>query len=220
MIRVRRIAIGVPLLVIAGIAAQGVFQSKVAGNLISAHWEGAQLGVINVIPADTPDATAYSVFWRGCTLNPDYEHRYCLMASGLAPKSAIRSNPSGGIALTLDLSMLSAIFSANMEDCRTGVCAYLPVASVPLNGTFTLYEGPGSFVDRANGSSSREDRLPFGGMTSQGFSGQRTRYSAVFAGTVGPLTVAPPAGAWNASITIMKGQQTFRTVYPPYPPMP
>jgi len=218
MLSARRIAIGVPLLIIAGIAGQVVFSSKTTGDMVAAHWDSGPVGIVDVIPADTPEGRAYSVFWRGCTLHPDFEHRYCTFAGGLAPRSAIKTQQIDRLGLNLDISMLSVIFTTGGEDCRSGSCIPFVPPSVPLNGTFTIYRGPGSYSEQSNGSTRRDEILPFGGITvSQGFSGSRARYSANFAGVVGPVIVTPgPIGA-NASLTIMKGQQSFQTVYPPMP---
>lgn len=214
----RRIAIGVPLLVMSGIAAQLIFSSKTTGDMVVAHWDSGASGLVDVIPVDTPDGRAYSVFWRGCTLNPDFEHRFCTFAGGLVPRSAVKAQQVDRLHLDLDLSMLSVVFSTGGEDCRSGVCIPFVPASVPLNGTFTIYGGPGSFTEQSNGSIRREDILPFGGITaSQDFSGMRARSSANFAGVVGPVTVTPPPIGFNAFLTVMKGQQTFQTVYPPTP---
>jgi hypothetical protein len=65
MFSARRIAIGVPLLVISGIAAQAIFSSKTTGDMVTAHWDSGQIGIVDVSPVDTADAKAYSVFWRG-----------------------------------------------------------------------------------------------------------------------------------------------------------
>ena len=196
MFTARRLAIGVPLLVICGIAGQVVFSSKVTGDMVSAHWDSGPVGMVDVIPADTPDGRAYSVFWRACTLNPDYEHRYCTFAGGLAPRSAIKAQQAGTLGLVLDISMLSVVFSFGGEDCRSGTCIPFVPLSVPLSGTFTIYRGPGSYVEQSNGNVRRDDILPFGGIfASQGFSGARTRYSANFSGTVGPLTITSPCVA-------------------------
>ncbi len=219
MLNARRIAIGVPLLVITGIAGQVIFSSKTSGNMVAASWDSGSVGFVGVNPADTPDGTAYSVFWRGCTLNPDFEHRYCTFAGGLAPRSAVKTEQVDTLGLHLDISMLSVVFAAGGEDCRSGTCIPFVPLSVPLDGVFTIYRGPGSSLEQSNGTVSREDILPFGGITfSQAFSGTRTRYTANFAGTVGPIVVTPggPIG-WNAYLTFMKGQQSSQTVYPPTP---
>lgn len=217
----RRIAIGLPLLVIAGIAGQVMFSSKITGDMVAAHWDSGPVGIVDVTPADTPDGRAYSVFWQGCTLNPDFEHRFCMFAGGLAPRSAVKTQQVDTLGLNLDVSMLSVVFSTGGEDCRSGTCiAFVPL-SVPLNGTFTVYRGPGSYSEQSNGSTRRDDILPFGGVvTSQTFSGMRARYSATFAGIVGPVMVTPGPIGSNALLAIMKGQQSFQTVYPVYPPTP
>ncbi len=217
MFSARRIAIGLPLLVISGIAAQLIFSSKTTGNLVAAHWDAGPSGVVDVTPVETPDGRAYSVFWRGCTLNPDFEHRYCTFAGGLVPTSAVKTEQVDRLGLSLDLSMLSVIFSKGGEDCTSGTCISFVPLSVPLDGAFTIYGGPGSFTEQSNGSIRRADILPFGGITtSQAFSGTRARFSANFTGVVGPLTVTSGVG-FNASLTVMKGQQSFQTVYPPTP---
>ncbi len=222
MVNKRRLAIGVPLLVLTGIAAQVTYTSKVAGNMVAANWDGGPIGNINVTPADTPDGTAYSVFWRGCTLNPDLAHRYCLWAAGLASKSAIKTSRTDMLELVLDVSKLTVIFFSGGEDCRSGTCVPLVPPSVPLNGTFTVYSGPGSFTEQSNGSSQRTSILPLpaSGFTSQAFSGSKSLYSANFIGIVGPATVTPTPGVANAQLTIMKGQQTYQTVYSVYPVYP
>jgi hypothetical protein len=221
MFSARRIVIGVPLLVISGIASQVIFSSKTTGDLVAAHWDSGLVGIVDVIPADTPDGSAYSVFWRGCTLNPDFDHRFCTFAGGLAPKSAVKTQQVDKLGLNLDISMLSVIFTTGGEDCRSGTCIMFVPLSVPLDGTFTIYRGPGSFLEQSNGSTRRDDLLPFGGITtSRAFLGNRARYSANFAGAVGPVTVSPGPIGSNASLTIMKGQQSFQTVYTVYPPTP
>jgi hypothetical protein len=218
MFSARRIAIGVPLLIIAGIAGQAVFSSKTTGDMVAAHWDSGPVGIVDVTPADTPDGRAYFVFWRGCTLNPDFEHRYCMFAGGLAPRSAVKTQQVDTLGLKLDISMLSVVFATGGEDCRSGTCIPFFPPSVPLDGTFTIHRGPGSYSEQSNGSTRRDDILPFGGITaSQAFSGSRARYSANFAGTVGPVMVTPGPIGSNASLTIMKGQQSFQTVYPPTP---
>ena len=218
MFSTQRIAIGLPLLVISGIAAQAVFNSKTTGEMVSAHWDLGQVGNLDVIPADNPDAKAYSVFWRGCTLHPDFDHRYCVSAGGLAPRSAVKTQRVDTLGVALDTSMLSVVFFTGGEDCRSGTCTAFVPPSVPLDGTFTIYAGPGSYVEQSSGNTRRDDILPFGGITaSQAFSGARARYSANFMGVVGPLTVVPAPNGSNATLTIMKGQQSFQTVYPPTP---
>ena len=218
MFTVRRVVMGVPLLVISGIAAQVMFSSKTTGDMVAAHWDSPATSIVDVTPVDTPDSRAYSVFWRGCTLNPDFGHRFCVFAGGLAPRSAIKTQQVDTLGLNLDISMLAVVFTAGGEDCTSGTCFPFVPLSVPLNGTFTIFGGPGSFIEQSNGRTRRDDILPFGGITSsQAFSGNRARYSANFVGVVGPVTVVPaPIGA-NASLTIMKGQQSFQTVYPPTP---
>ena len=218
MFTVRRVAVGVPLLVISGIAAQAVFSSRTTGDMVAAHWDSPATSMVSVTPVDTPDSKAYSVFWRGCTLNPDFDHRFCTFAGGLAPRSAVKTQQVDTLGLNLDISMLSVVFSAGGEDCRSGTCLPFVPLSVPLNGTFTIYRGPGSFIEQSNGSTRRDDILPFGGITSsQAFSGNRAQYSANFAAVVGLVTVIPAPIGSNASLTIMKGQQSFQTVYPPTP---
>jgi hypothetical protein len=214
MFTVRRITIGIPLLVISGLAAQSIFSSRVTGNLVSAQWNSSN-GSVNITPADTPDGTAYSVFWQGCTLNPDYAHRYCLSAAGLAPRTAIQTQQVDSVGVDVNTSMLSAVFYVNGEDCTSGTCIPFIPASVALNGSFTVYRGPGSYTDESRGTTERVDILPFGGVTStQTFTGSRTRYSANFAGVVGPITVGAGPGVYNAQVTIMTGQQASQTVYP------
>jgi len=215
MFSARTIVLGVPLLVISGLAAQVIFGSKVTGDMVAAHY-GDQLSSVNVVPVDTADGRAYAVFWYSCTLNPDFSHRLCVSAGGLAPRSAIKTQQIGQIGLDLDTSILSVVFAAGGLDCTTGTCIPFTPASVPLNGTFTILQGPGSHVEQFNGSTRTEDMLFFGGVTfSSTFSGSRTDYSANFAGTVGLVTVTPPPIGFNGSVSIMKGQQTFQTVYPP-----
>ena len=218
MLSARRIAVGVPLLVISGLAGQVIFSSKTTGDMLAAHWDQGPAGNIDVSPVDTADGRAYQVFWRGCTLNPDFDHRYCTFAAGLVPRSAVKTEQVDTLGLDLDLSMLSVVFTKGGENCMSGTCFPFVPPSVPLSGTITITRGPGSYSEQSNGSTRRDDILPFGGITaSQSFSGMRARYSAVFAGTVGPITVLPGAIGSSASLTIMKGQQSFQTVYPPTP---
>ena len=120
------------------------------------------------------------------------------------------------LGLDVDVSKLSVIFFLGGEDCTTGTCVPFTPPSVPLQGSFAIHRGPGSRLDQSNVSSRTEDIPPFGGFTFlSSFSGNRTTYSANFAGTIGLLTVTPPPVGSNATLTIMKGQQTSQLVYPP-----
>ena len=215
MLRARTIALGVPLLVVSGIAAQVIFSTKITGNTVAAHFSDS-FSSVDVTPVDSPDGTAYFVFWQSCTFNPDFDHRICVFEAGLAPKSAINAQQVGRIELDVDISSLSVISFLGGDDCTTGTCVSFTPSSVPLKGSFTILQGPGSYSQQSNGSSRREDISFFGGaISSMGFSGSKVEYSANFAGTVGDQTVTPPPIGFNGSLTIMKGQQTFQLVYPP-----
>ena len=137
------------------------------------------------------------------------------------PKSIINMHGSDQIELDLDTSTLTIVFTNNGEDCTSGVCVPFIPSSVPLKGTFTIYRGPGSYTAESHGSTQRNSILPFGGITFlEAFTGTKIEYSAVFAGLVGMVTVVPPAPPQptvNASLTVMKGQQVFQTVYPQVP---
>ena len=103
--------LGVPLLVIASIAAQVVFSSRIAGTMIAAHWE-SQTGLVDVTPADNGDARAYFVSWRGCSPDSNFDHSLCTFASGMAPRSAVNAERLDALGLDLDISMLSLVFAA------------------------------------------------------------------------------------------------------------
>jgi hypothetical protein len=217
MLSGKTLVFGVPLLVAAGFAAQGIFGSKFTGNMVEAHFNDGPFASVDIMPADSADGRAYFVSWRSCTLNPDFEHRVCVFASGLAPRSAIKTQQVATTGINLDISMLSVVFTAGGENCMTGVCMPFTPPSVPLNGTFTVQGGQGGWVEQSTGSTRRDDFGPGGMSYSQSFHGNRTRYSANFAGTVGMLTIVPPPFGSNGFVSVMKGQQTFQTVYPAMP---
>jgi hypothetical protein len=221
MFTIRKLVIGVPLLVVAGIAAQVVFSSKTAGSMVSATWVGSLSSTVQVIPADTGDATAYFVFWQGCSPESTADHYNCTFASGLAPRSAIKAQRVETLGLDLDISILSVLFSQGGQQCNLGACTPYAPGSVPLHGTFTIVRGAGSSVEQLNGSQRFDAIIPvypvYSNATfsmSESFSGSRTRYSAIFTGVVGLATVTPPAMGSNATLTFMNGQQSFQTVYP------
>ena len=216
----KTITLGVPLLVASGVVAQVMSSFKVTGDMVSASYNQfdptTSAASVNVSPADTADARAYFVNWSSCLFIPDPAHRLCVFAAGLAPRSSIKPQQVDSIGLDVDVSKLSVIFFVGGEDCTTGICVPFTPPSVPLKGSFTVHRGPGSHLEQSNGSRRTEDILPFGGITFlSSFSGSRTTYSANFAGTVGMLTVTPAPAGSNATLTIMKGQQTSQTVYPP-----
>ena len=216
----QRIVIGVPVLVISGIAAQAIFNgSRVAGDFVSANWDDPfSSSLVNINPVGTPNGTAYSIFWQGCALNPDFNHRFCTFAAGLAPTSAIKTQQVDTLGLDLDVSLLSMVFFTGGLDCTSGTCIPFTPSSVPLHGTFTIFRGPGSFSEQTNGSDRREDIFPGGFSSLQSFSGSRTQYSANFSGVVGQITTPPPPPVGsNAQLTIMHGQQTSQLVYPTTP---
>jgi hypothetical protein len=216
----QRIVIGVPFLVVTGLAAQVIFSSKITGDLVSANWfDPVSTSSVGINPASTPSGTAYSLFWRGCTLNPDFDHRFCTFASGLAPTSTVKTQQVDTLGLDVDTSLLSVVFFIGGEDCTSGICIQFTPPSVPLHATFTIFSGLGSFTEQTSGNDHTENIFPFGGITSsETFSGSRIRHSANFTGVVGPITVPPPPPVGsNAFLMIMHGQQTSQLVYPAAP---
>ena len=155
MFSLRRVVFGLPLLVVASIAAQLVFNSRRAGTMVAAHWE-SPTGLVDVTPADNGDATAYFISWRGCSPDSNFDHSLCTFASGMAPRSAVNAERTDTLGLDLDISMLSLVFGATEEECFSGSCSYRPVTSAPLHGTFTIFRGPGSSVEESNGSTRRD----------------------------------------------------------------
>ena len=219
MLSKRAIAFGAPLLVVTGVVAQVMNGFKVTGDMVSASYNQSgpsSWASVNFSPADTADARAYAVDWQSCTYHPDPVHSLCVFAGGLAPRSSIKPQQVDSIGVDVDISKLSVIIFVGGWDCTTGTCVPFTPPSVPLKGYFTLLRGPGSRLEQSNGSSRTEDISPFGGFTFlSSFSGNRTTYSANFAGTVGMLTVTPPPVGYNATLTVMKGQRTSQVVYPP-----
>jgi hypothetical protein len=210
----RAILIGLAVVIATAIAGQIVFSSKLTGEMVSAQLSLDPYASVFVSPVDSNEGRAYSISWRSCTLNPDFDHRYCIFAGGLLPKSAVTVQPNGSLTLDLDVSMMSSTFFLGGENCTTGTCVPFTPPSVPLKGSFTVYRGAGSSFNESSGNNRTETIPAPGFLFSQSFSGHRTQYSANFTGLVGFMTVTPPPTGSNANLTIMKGQQTFMTVYP------
>lgn len=218
MITSTRLAIGIPLLLISGIGVQHMLGSKITGNTLAADLISDSSSFVSLRPVDTPDGSAYTVYWQGCTLHPDYNHRYCLTASGLAPKSAVRSQQDDSLQVTLDIADLSVLYYKQGIDCRSGTCITFVPLSVPLSGVFTIYRGPGSSVEEFHGNSRLEYVWSSGLLKFfESFIGTKITYTANFAGTVGPRLVTPPPTGFNSTLAFMRGQQTSQTVYPRTP---
>jgi hypothetical protein len=220
MFRGKAIAFGIPVLVLTGIAGQIVTSFTLTGDTLAARFNysppGASAAAI-VFPSVAPDgAKVYFVSWQTCTFNPDFIHRLCMTVSGLIPRTAVKANQTESLTLNLDVSSLMNAFTFG-EDCTTGTCVPFTFASLPLNGTFTTFSGPGSFTEKTTGSFISDFIFAPGESLSTALSGERLQFSANFAGTVGQITVTPPPIGANGTLNVSRGQETTTQVYPTTP---
>jgi hypothetical protein len=222
MFRGKAIAFGIPVLVLTGIAGQIITSFKLTGDTLAANFSyftPVASASASVSPSVAPDGTKTDfVFWQTCTFNPDFDHRLCMSVFGQILRIAVNAQQTQSLTINLDVSSLMNPFVFG-EDCTTGTCVPVSFASLPLNGTFTPFSGPGSFTERTNGMMTFNSSFifPVGASTSSTLSGERLQFSANFAGTVGQITVTPPTVGANGSMNISRGQETTTQVYPTTP---
>ena len=222
MLRGKAIAFGIPALVLTGIAGQIVTTFKLTGDMLGANFNYSPPGAsasANFFPSVAPDGTKiYFVFWQTCTFHPDVMHQLCMSVFGEIPRTSVNAHLTESFTANLDVSSLMNALTFG-EDCTTGTCVPFTFSSLPLNGTFTAFHGPGSFTQKTTGSAKSDSILIFppGGSLSSTLSGDRVQFSANFAGTVGEITVVPPPVGANGSMNLSRGQETFTQVYPPTP---
>jgi hypothetical protein len=222
MFRAKAITIGIPVLVLTGIAGQIVTSFTLTGDRLGANFNYSGPGVsasASVFPSVAPDGAKIDfISWQTCTFNPDVVHRLCMSVSGQIPRTAVNQHQTESLTLNLDVSSLINPFAFG-EDCTTGTCVQFTFASLPLNGTFTAFNGPGSFTQKSSGSVKSESTsiFPPGASFSSALSGEQLQFSANFAGTVGQITVTPPPIGANGSMNVSKGRETTTQVYPSTP---
>jgi hypothetical protein len=221
MFRRKAISIGIPALLLTGIAGQIVTTSKLTGDTFNAQFssftpEGSAFAAIFPSLAHG-GKQVYFIFWQSCTFHPDPSHSLCMEVNGQIPKPEFFPNQTQSLTLNLDVSSIVNGFAFGV-DCTTGTCVSFPVTSLPLNGTFSVFTGPGSSTEKTTGQmTSQFNGGQFGPSTSMTLSGDRLQFSANFVGTIGQIALtAPPFGA-NGTLNILRGQQTITQVYPTTP---
>ena len=213
----KRIVFGVPLLVIAAIAAQVVYEHKMTGVGVTGYMNQSPFTWASLSPAELNNERGYYVNWSSCSGNGVYGDGICLSASGFVPKSAVRLGQNDSVSLDIDVWMLKGSSYVSGRDCSGGVCISFVPTSAPLKGTFTPFRGPGSYYEESSGHLRSTNMLESGALITNTASGDRTRTSAIFSGIVGNVNVEPPTVGANGSITINKGQQYWKQVYETYP---
>jgi len=220
MFRRKAISIGIPALLLTGIAGQIVTTSKLTGDTFNAQFSSftpAESAFASIFPSLAQGGKQmYFIFWQACTF-PGPGHSICMQVNGQILKPAFFPNQTQSLTLNLDVSSLIN-GSAFGEDCTPGTCVPFTVTSLPLNGTFSVFSGPGSSTEKTTGQfTSQFNGGQFGPSTSTTLSGDRLQFTANFVGTIGEFALtAPPFGA-NGILNILRGQQTFTQVYPATP---
>jgi hypothetical protein len=189
-----------------GAEAQKVEKSVLKNNFVSAQVPistGPNFGFVSVNKGNGPDGKPISVITIDlCSYHPDFEHRYCLFASGYAPPDAVSS--SGTQSVTVELANIS-ILQGGIVDCRTGGCmGPFPVPAESLKGIWNRYEGPFSFDFESTGVTRSEGRFPENTLKSIR-TGRENNYSAALRGSLGTTALETPGMFGSATINFSSG---------------
>jgi hypothetical protein len=214
----------VSMLVTTGFAGQKAVTYRITGNVPSVNFYSGGSDSswwytsADINPTQAADGTpAYYIAWHLYRSSYDGSYYSHTDAGGLVPTSAVKAHGNDSVTLDLDLWSFSQDGWSNGYECSNGSCWWFTPASFPLKGTFTRYNGPGSSEERYTGSF--ESQYTWSQDTGQTdtLKGNRTRYSAKFAGTVGSITVTPPEYGGNGTFSITTGQHTISQFYPSKP---
>jgi hypothetical protein len=195
-----------PVLLTQIAPAQQTQTSIIRNNFVSAQAPlstGPNFGFVSVNKGNGPDGNPVSFINIDlCSYHPDFEHRYCLFASGYAPPNAVSS--SGTQSVSVDLPNIS-ILQGGVVDCRSGVCmGPLPVPAESLRGTWNRYDGPFSFDFESAGVTRNAGRFPENTITSVR-TGRENNYSAAFRGSLGTIALETPGMFGAATINFSNG---------------
>ena len=188
-----------------------------AGNLVgaAASTAGANYSAsVSISPViGGSDKNAYLVSWTVVTFttpptpwDPYPAGTWFATIIGILPPSGIKvSPPSGTLSVDLSISKLETVQVAIGNNCITLPCMPFVPSSVSALGTFTPYTaGVGASTFNRNGIDEQRNVSPWNVITTV-FSGNESGGTANFSGTIGPITVVPPAAGSNGTITIRKG---------------
>jgi hypothetical protein len=197
--------------ILAALFTQGAEAQKVQTNVLKNNFVSAQapistgpnFGFVSVNKGHGPDGNPISFINIDlCSYHPDFEHRYCLFASGYAPPDAVSS--SGTQSVTVELANIS-ILQGGIVDCRTGGCmGPLPVPAESFRGTWNRYEGPFSFDFERTGVTRNEGRFPESTVKSIR-TGRENNYSAAFRGSLGTTALETQGMFGAATINFSSG---------------
>jgi hypothetical protein len=223
MFSTKVIAFCIPLLAAVGAAGEKAATFSVAGKTLAANFsmyesegDSWKQAVAWLYPTIFPNGQpGYYVYWSTYTSN--YDQSVSIQASGLVPKTVVKTEQNKSLTLDMDVSTLMEYVSVYAYQCISGSCYEFMPGSFPLKGTFTISQGPNSYSARLTGSFEGKTMWEGNASLTELLTGNRLRYSANFSGRAGDVTVTPPSYVSNAELSISDGQHKIILVYPSVP---